>query len=330
MMFMNLVRNRLNTVVLLILALPLWAQIGSAEKNTTANSSLTASKIVVITGNRFSYELVQEWIDDYVKVKPEVQIIIEARGSNDPASFQILAEVYKSDEALQNTREYINVGRYAILPVATANSEFANYFTDRGLNELLIKQIFFNDIYADNESREKIDAPYTVYTRLQKAGVPLVFAKYFGYQQKDIKGSSIAGADEHLLKALLRDPNGVTYLPLTLIYDHGTRKPIDKLTVLPVDLNGNGKVNAEEKFYTDLDKVIVQLEGKESGDIKNVPIEYLHLSIDRQTATPEAIDFLKWVNENGQEYLHRFGYLKPEAKYFEKEKFNEFAAKRNR
>jgi hypothetical protein len=53
----------------------------------------------------------------------------------------------------------------------------------------------------------------------------------------------------------------------------------------------------------------------------------LHLSIDKQNASAEAIAFLKWVNENGQDDLNKFGYLKPEANRFEKEKFNEFASK---
>jgi ABC-type phosphate transport system substrate-binding protein len=214
------------------------------------------------------------------------------------------------------------------LPVATSKSSFAKTYSDKGLDTDLIKQIFFYDIFADKEKQKPIKAPFTVYTRLQKAGVPIVFTKYFGYQQKDINGSGIAGADAHLLKALLRDSTGVTYLPLPLIYDEKTRKPIDGLTVLPVDLNGNGKVSDNEKFYDTLDKVIEQLEATEPRDIKNIPVEYLHLSIDKQKASPEAIDFLKWVNENGQEDLHEFGYLKPEAKRFEKEKFNEFASKR--
>jgi hypothetical protein len=42
------------------------------------------------------------------------------------------------------------------------------------------------------------------------------------------------------------------------------------------------------------------------------------------------VDFLKWVNEYGQKDLHQFGYLKPEEKRFEKEKFNDFASKRGR
>ena len=300
----------------------------AANGQSTGTTADSNQKIVVITGNRFAYKIIQKWIDEYNKVSPGVQIIIEARGTNDPAKFQILAEVYPQDEEIRKKREYVYIGRYAILPVSTSKSEFAKYYSEKGLDSELLKQIFFNDIYADKENQKAIKAPYTVYTRLQKAGAPFVFTNYFGYQQKDIKGNAIAGADEHLVKAVLRDSTGVTYLPLTLIYDQQTRKPIEGLTVLPVDYNGNGKVTDDEKFYTDLDKVIEQLEAKEPGAIKNIPMEYLHLSVDRQTATAEAIDFLKWVNENGHQYLHEFGYLFSEPNQSEKEKFNDFASKR--
>lgn len=311
---MKTVKKNLVTILLLAFIAPALAQ------NTTSTT-------VVVTGNRFSYKLVQRWIDDYNKINPDVQVIIEARGSSDPAKYDVLAEVYPQEETIRQNREYINIGRYAILPVATSNSPFAKLFADKGLNEDRFKQVFFHDIFADKDAQQNIDAPFKVYTRLQKAGVPFVFAKYFGFQQKDISGSAIAGADEHLVKAVLRDPNGVTYLPLPLIYDQATRKPLEGLTVLPVDLNGNNRINDEEKFYTDLDNVIQHLEAKKSQDLKNVPIEYLHLSIDKQTASAETIDFLKWVNENGQRYLHEFGYLLPDSRDFAKEKFNEFASK---
>jgi ABC-type phosphate transport system substrate-binding protein len=303
-----------------------------AEKPGLAqqSSERPAQQVVIVTGARFAYKLVEKWIDDYNKINPNVQIIVESRGSADPLKFDILAEVYQHNEEIQKTREYINVGRYAVLPVATANSSFAKIYVDKGLNKDLIKQIFFHDIFADKEKQKPIKAPFTPYTRLQKAGVPTVFANYFGHEQKDIKGNAIAGADSHLLKALLRDSTGVSYLPLPLIYDQQTRKPIDGLAVLPVDFNGNGKITDDEKFFNDIDKVIEQLEATDKKDIKNIPIEYLHLSIDKQNASTEAIEFLKWVNENGQADLHTFGYLTPEGNRFEKEKFNEFASKRGR
>jgi phosphate transport system substrate-binding protein len=306
------------------------ARAGKSEIGSTSEQAKKPSgqKVVIVTGARFSYKLVQKWIDEYNRVNPDIQIIIESRGSNDPANFDVLAEVYEHEDAIKKSREYINIGRYAILPVATAKSSFAKVYTDKGLNGEVIKQVFFHDIFSEKDKEEKIKAPFTVYTRLQKAGVPIVFTKYFGFEQKDIKGKAIAGADEHLLKALLRDSTGVSYLPLPLIYDQQTKKPVEGLAVLPVDLNGNGRVSDDEKFYADQTTVIQRLEAENPKDIENLPIEYLHLSVDKENASPEAIAFLRWVNENGQSYLTEFGFLKPEAKHVNKEKFNEFASKK--
>jgi phosphate transport system substrate-binding protein len=293
-----------------------YAQGDAARKTDVTNpvpSSKPAQKVVVVTGARFTYKLVQQWIDEFNKTNPDVQIVIEARGSADPAKFDVLTEVYEHDPATKASRQYLNIGRYAILPVAVAKSEFAQTYTKKGLNTELIKQIFFHDIFADQEDQARIKAPFTVYTRLQKAGVPIVFSSYFGFAQKDIKGKGIAGADEHLIKAIGRDSTGVSYLPLPLIYDQQSKKPIDGLAVLPVDLDGNGKVNDDEKFYDDQKNVIDKLESLKPRDLKNIPVGYLHLSVDKKTASKEAIAFVKWVSENGQRFLHDHGYLQLEA-----------------
>jgi ABC-type phosphate transport system substrate-binding protein len=275
-------------------------------------------KVVVITGARFTYPLVQKWIDQYNQTNPEAQIIIESRGSSDPSKYDILVEVYEHDEATRKLRDYVHIARYAVLPVANSSSVFAKIYGDKGLNKELINQLFFHDIFADKENEEKIKAPYTIYTRLQKAGVPAVFTSYFGYQQKDIKGKAIAGADEHLLKSILRDSTAVSYLPLTLAYDHTTRKPVEGITILPVDLNGNSRVSDEEKIYTSLDNVIEKVESAKAKELNNVPLGYLHLSVDKATANSEAVAFLRWVVEHGREDLKYFGYLQPEPSKLEK------------
>ena len=153
-----------------------------------------------------------------------------------------------------------------------------------------------------------------------------MFSTYFGYDQQDIKGISIAGADAHLLKAILRDSTGVSYLPLPLIYDLQTRRAVEGLAVLPVDLNGNKKISDEEKFYETIDRVVEILEAQPPRKISNIPVGYLHLSVDTRRASAAAIDFLKWVNEHGQDDLHDFGYMKPEASRFQKHTFDEFAS----
>lgn len=278
-------------------------------------------KVVLITGARFTYPLVQKWIDDYSSINPDVQVLIESRGTADPAQYDILIDAYEHDEEVKRNREYIYMARYAIVIVASSRSKFAATYIAKGLNKELIRQLFFYNVYAGKENDLMINDPHTIYTRLQKAAAPIVFAKYFGFDQKDIKGKFIAGSDEHLLKALLRDSTGVSYLPLPLAYELVSRKPLDGLAILPVDLNGNGRVHDDERFYDVQTKVIQRLEDTASENIHNIPVEYLHFSVGRHTINPEAVKFLRWVIQNGQKDLGAFGYLQPEDHRFEKAKF---------
>ena len=320
--------KKLITITITSLSLAVPNQVAGQE--TSISEDGNDPHIVLITGARFAYPLIQKWIDDYNKVRPDVQLVIEARGWADPAKYDLLIEAYDPDDAAKKNREQIYVARYAIVPVANSYSEYAKTYGEKGLNKDLINQLFFHDIYADKEKQIEIKTPYTIYTRLQQAGVPTVFARYFGYEQNDIKGKSIAGADEHLLKAVLRDSTGISYLPLTFIYDHTSGKPIEGLTVLPVDLNGNGKINDDERIFGDLSTVIQLLENRLSKERKNIPIEYLHFSIDKNTANKDAIDFLQWVINNGVKDLHAFGYLHPEPDRVDRNKFEQFASKRTK
>lgn len=283
----------------------------------------TADNKVVITGVRFAYPLVEKWIKDYTTANPKSQIVIETRTITDPQKYDLLIEAYDQDKEVKETREYLSVGRYALLPVANAKSAFAKEYVEKGLNEKTYKSVFFHDIYAEKD--KSITTPFTIYTRLQKAGAPLTFAKYFGYEQQNIKGKAIAGADEHLIKALLKDETGISYTTPGLAYDLQSRKPIDGITVIPVDLDGNGRVSKEEKALENLDQVITSLE---NNKVKNVPIEYIHFSIDKHNSNPEAKKFLLWVAANADKDLHQFGYLKAEPKRLadEKEKLERFEA----
>ena len=277
----------------------------------------TANKKVVITGVRFSYPLVEKWIEAYKVANPNTDVVIETRTTTDPAKYDLLIEAYEPDGQAKDTREFLYLGRYALLPVANANSAFASEFGEKGLTTDLIKQIYFNDIYADKKKQKEIKSPFTIYTRLQKAGAPITFAKYFGYEQANIKGKAISGADEHLVKALLKDSTGVSYNVPGLLYDLKTRKPLAGLTIIPVDADGNGKVSADERFYDNLDTVLDKIE---AGDLKNVPVEFLHLSIAKSSTNDEALKFLQWVARNGQDALASFGYLKLDSKRLQAEK----------
>ena len=295
---------------------------------STAGASKKQQSIVRVTGVRFSYPLVQHWIDKFNKVYPDIQVIIESRGTSDPSQYDILVEAYEHQENIRQEREYVYFARYAVLPIASSRSSFAKVYGDKGLNKELIIQLFFHDPYADKDALQDIKSPYTVYTRLQKAGVPIAFSSYFGYEQKDIKGKSIAGSDEHLIKALLRDTTGISYSPIPNIYDPTTQLPVEGISIIPVDLNGNNKVSNDERIYDNLSVVSQRFESSDPIELNNVPIADLHFSVDKDNASSEAITFLRWIIDNSEADLHAFGYLKPSPGKRDKTKFEQFASKR--
>src|SRR6478736_9257765 len=132
-MFMKSVFKLTLTIFILTSALLAQAQntsvvsepLASATSTLAVNASTTKivkQKAVIITGARFAYTLVQKWIDDYTNANPSAQIVIEARGSADPAQYDILVEAYDQGEEIKKTRNYQYVGRYAVLPVANSKS----------------------------------------------------------------------------------------------------------------------------------------------------------------------------------------------------------------
>ena len=65
--------------------------INASEPSSSANKS---QQVVKITGVRFAYPLVQKWIDSFNKEYPDVQIIIEPRGSADPSSDILIEAIW--------------------------------------------------------------------------------------------------------------------------------------------------------------------------------------------------------------------------------------------
>jgi phosphate transport system substrate-binding protein len=321
----SLSHSKLGAWILGLIAIALSGSVATGQAVPGPGES--KPKVVRITGVRFAYPIIQNWIDKFTVEYPDIQVIIESRGTSDPSQYDILVEAYEPSEAGRQEREYVYVGRYTVLPIANSKSSFAAVYGEKGLNKEVITQLFFHDIFADKDKQAVIKAPFTVYTRLQKAGAPTVFSNYFGYEQKDIRGRAIAGSDEHLIKALLRDSTGLSYAPLPLIYDIKTGLPVDGIIVIPVDLNGNGKVSDDEKIYGALGAVVDRFGSAQSGGLNNVPVSHIHFSVDKNNTSAEAITFLKWIADNSAYDLKAFGYLNPEPGKFDKARFELFATK---
>jgi phosphate transport system substrate-binding protein len=275
---------------------------------------------VIITGSRFTYPLLEKWIAEFQKQYPDVPFRIIARGGPNVDSANLVINAHElSPEEIRPGYKVVNISKYSILPVANAKNPSLKTWTSSGIKEKQFKKLFFEkvDPLAPKKEEKKSDVyKPLLYTRLEKACAPTTFARNFGFEQQDLLGKQIGGDDKHLIAAIEKDTNGVTYNNLGLIYDLTTRKIKTNLAVIPFDLNGNGKLEADENFYSSLDEVIDRIEKKSYSEITTA---YVNISYPEtiNESNKNLILFLNWVLENGQQFNHQFGFLN-----FEKNKLN--------
>lgn len=274
---------------------------------------------VLITGSRFTYPLVEKWLAEFKKKYPDVEARILPRRSASADSANLIINAHKllPDEKKAGY-ETTNINRYVLLAISNSNNPLNEKFLKKGLKEEEIKELFFEKEIFEEEGRkskkkEKEITP-TIYTREEKACAPTAFANRYGYVQDNFKGNRISGDDKFLIYALKKDSFAITYNTPGYVYDLKTRKVQEGITVLPYDLNNNGKVEQDENFYSSLDQLIEKVENNNSTSL---PIEYVNISY------PKAINkdnknlklFLDFILTEGQKFNHEFGFLNNDFDY---------------
>jgi phosphate transport system substrate-binding protein len=264
-------------------------------------------QVITINGTSFTYPLIERWITEYSKIKPDLDFrLIRNQENSDQADLKVIAYTPEGKEAGDN-KTLVKVGRYAVLPVTNEkNPSFSKEFK-KGIGQKGLKAIFLKTDLEEGLGEEKTKEPeYTVYTKTPQSYVAKLISGYLGKPAEDLQGVYVTGDDKYLITSILEDTTGVTYNNLGLIYDLKKRTPIDGIKILPIDLNNNGRLDKEEQIYENLDLVLAFLENSKKAQ---VPTDYVSFVTDLKSSNPEVADFINWVRESGQEYNHQYGFL---------------------
>jgi phosphate transport system substrate-binding protein len=280
----------------------------------TSYSQTKENGKVLISGTRFTYPLVEKWISEFNKTYPDVEVRILPRKSSKEDSANLVINAHQiNPENLKPGYEYINIGRYALLAISNSNNPANEKWLKKGLKESEVKKLFFEDAnYFESENtknkKKEKDFQPTVYTREEKACAPIAFANHYGFQQENIKGKGVSGDDKYLIYALKKDSSAITYNNPGYVFDLKTRTVVPGITIIPYDLNENGKVDEDENFYSDLDQLIQNAESNKSGAL---PVEHVNISYPKQfnSSNNNIKLFLDFVLREGQKFNHEYGFL---------------------
>lgn len=269
---------------------------------------------ITLSGAWALYPMAVKWGEEFRKIYPGVRIDVQAGGAGKGIADALAGivdlgmvsrEVYPAEVA--KGAFAIAVCKDAVVPTANAKNPFLPRWAGSGVKKEAFVSIWITERATTwgNILGTEEKAPIHVFTRSDACGAAETWAAYLGGKQEDLKGVGVYG-DPGLAEAVRRDTLGVGYNNINYAYDAKTKRPVAGIVILPLDLDGNGKLDDTENFYQTRDKITAAIA---SGAYPSPPARDLYLVAKGLPEKAVVQEFLRWVLSPGQSYVADTGYI---------------------
>ncbi len=267
-----------------------------------------------VSGAFALYPMMLKWGEEYKKLHPKVNFDIQAGGAGKGMTDALggLVDIGMVSRKITAAEEekgayWISITKDAVVPTVNKNNPVLAQLKTNGLKREVFEKIFINETITTwgqatgTSTADKIN----VYTRSDSAGAAESWALYLGnYKQENLKNIGVNG-DSGLAQAVREDKLGIGYNNIGFAYDANTKKPVEGIEIIPLDLNSNGKIDENENFYDTMDKIV---EAIGTGNYPSPPARDLNL-VTKGKPNGIVNDFIKWTLTDGQQYIPEQGYV---------------------
>lgn len=270
---------------------------------------------ISISGAFALYPIVVLWSEDFKKIHPNVRFNISAggagKGISDVLSNMVDIGLVSRDlhpQELQRGAFPIHVAKDAVVGTINRNHPNFDILRTRGLTQKELVGIFVEGRYRlwSDIDPQLVRQPIEVYVRSDAAGAAETWAKFLGERQEGLKGVGIFG-DPGLAQAVKEKPLAIGFNNINYVFDLKTKRTTDRIAVLPIDVNNNGRVDSEEDFYDNLDSLVSAVATDRYPSPPARDLTFI-LRSDKQTKLLQA--FVRFVLDKEQQgYLLENGYV---------------------
>ncbi|MDB5154874.1 MAG: phosphate transporter substrate-binding protein [Mucilaginibacter sp.] len=304
---------RQQTILAAIATIGIVAILSSFKKNEDKSAADDLKGTINISGAFALYPITVKWAQEFKKQHPNVVFNISAggagKGITDALSGLVdigLASRDINPAEVKKGAYTIFVTKDAVVPTFNTGNPNAAALLAKGVKRDQFLNIFVTGSIKNwNQLGGKVSVPIHIYTRSDAAGAAETWAKYFNKKQEDLLGVGVYG-DPGLAQAVKKDVTGIGFNNLAYLYDLKTRKQVAGVHALPIDVNSNGKIDADENFYDTIDAITDAIA---TGKYPSPPARNLGFLFKGKPKRPELVEFVKYVLTDGQKYVDENGYI---------------------
>lgn len=285
---------------------------GSGEQSQGEENVLEGT--ITLSGAWALYPMSVKWAEEFQKIHPKVRIDVAAGGAGKGMADALAGvvdigmvsrDIYP--EEVEKGAWWVSVTKDAVVPTVNEKNPVLKEILSGGLGRKAFIGIWITgEIKSWGAAAGRdLSHPINVYTRSDACGAAKTWAKYLGNNQEDLLGVGVYG-DPGLAEAVKKDSAGIGFNNINYAYDTGTKKQIDGIRVLPVDLNDNGKIDEDEDFYGSRDEIVKAIA---EGKYPSPPARDLYFVSRGKPGRKVVTGFIQWVLTDGQKYVHESGYI---------------------
>lgn len=274
----------------------------------------TLQGTITISGAFALYPMVVKWAEEFRKLFPRVRFDISAGGAGkgiadalaDMVDIGMVSrEVHPLE--IQKGAWFIAVTKDAVVAVINQANPLVKELLKKGIKKADFARIWLNEEPPTwNELvGTRGNNQVHVYTRSDSCGAAETWAQYFGNNQEDLQGIGVFG-DPGLNEAVRKDALGIGFNNINFAYDATSLQPMAGTVVLPIDLDGNGRIDPQENFYGNRAAIIKAIA---NDKYPSPPARDLYFVCKGQPKKQLVAAFMKWVLNEGQKFVGQAGYI---------------------
>ncbi|MBN1340931.1 MAG: substrate-binding domain-containing protein [Bacteroidales bacterium] len=296
-------------------SLMLFTACRSGIKNNDAKENLPEplQGELSISGAEALFPLMTVLSSEFMKIHPGLNIRVAKGGTgiglqnltNGKADLAMVSRELTPDEESRGLW-FFPVTKEGILPVVGKNNPFLAGIMEKGVKRNDLKMLYRYETGMTWGHILSVDSkePVIPLTRADSSGAAVVWGNYLGIPGTELLGVKVKG-DEGMIQMLQNEPLSLGYCNAHYAFDFLTRAVREGVEVIPLDINNNGRIDANEKFFENL------CAGSPASYMGKFPVhlcrEISLVSLGKPTDR-NTIEFLRWIYTDGQKSAAENGY----------------------
>lgn len=269
---------------------------------------------IAVSGAFALFPMMQVWAEEYSKQHPNVTFDVQAGGAGKGMTDMLTGAADIAMLSREPRNEELDRGAFlvpaaidAVVPTINAENPVLGSVLATGITPETAARLWltseittWGQVIGSSET-----ATVNVYTRSDSSGAAEVWVKYMGGEaQEQLQGTAVNG-DPGLAEAVRQDPLGIGYNNIAFAYDLSTGEQVAGIRVIPIDLNGDGTIGADEDFYGSREEINRAVTERR---YPYPPARLLYL-VTKGEPSPEIAAFYRWMLGEGQQLVDAAGFV---------------------